>query len=719
MKNYLRSERRTGFKTNKKYSSEIDIQTDFVIINGLSEDMPERAKSWKDNGYIVHLTESISYGDFREYLDGKFDGVNHRDEIQMDEYGQMILHNISNPFIVPTLSFIKYITEKLKKAVDAGIFDIHAEGLEFPVRGGYSEAFKREWEMYYRKPWEDPLSSVDAQYKASKLKSFLLKRAVNQIGDELKYYAKVRYKKDLRFYVSTHSLMNYANLNTICPEASVMNEQSTDGGIAQIWTGTSKVPNMYNGAIQERTFLTSFLEYGYMQELARNSDKKMWFMHDPIEDTVSYGWDDYRYNYIRTLIASLYHSDIHDYEVCPWVNRVLNGSYPRNTVFEAKPIPPKYKTTLLTVMNLLRDMDKTDVEWETPNSSVGILISETALYQRQYPRDDVYGLAFADAIDHFSGFYGLALPFLERGIPVTPVPMENASRFANYLKKYKVLLMSYEFMKPSTPEIHYILHEWVRKGGILVYVGDDGDSFHKVKEWWNTDDCSYNSPTDHLVEVFGLKSKINTLKKKVNQTTRIIVDCIYATGKGQFVFFNDNPSNCAREANYAHFLRKLVYSASEKTGNPVRVSKSLIMNRGPYKIVSVMDEDNRENVALNGNFVNLLAHDYEVETFIVAEPGSTYLLYDLDTLDPEKPEIIAVSGRSEDETVTENGFRFTVKSPANTECSCRVHFPFDAELRVDGKVIEYERDETTKTLFFQFNGSTATKVELTKINAKK
>lgn len=719
MKNYQRSERRTGFKTSKKYSPEIDIQTDFVIINGLSEDMPERAKSWKDKGYVVHLTAGLTRGDFRDYIDGKFDGVNHKDEIQTGEDGQMLLHNVSTPFIVPTLPFIKYMTEKLKKAVDAGIFDIHAESAEFPVKGGYSEAFKREWEIYYREPWTDPASTVDSQYKASKLKAFLLTRAITQIGTELKYYAKTRYKKDLRFYVSSHSLMNYANLDIICPQSSVMDIPATDGGIAQVWTGTSKVPNMYNGEVKERTFLTSFLEYGYMQELARGSDKRMWFMHDPIEDTVSYGWDDYRYNYVRTLIASLYHSEIHDYEVCPWVDRVINGSYPRNTVFEAKPIPEKYKTTLLTVMNMLRDMDQKDVQWQTSNSSVGVLLSDTALYQRAYPRDDVYGMAYSDSIDHFSGFYGLALPLLERGIPVTPVPLENLTRFAGYIKKYKVLLLSYEFMKPLTPAVHYILLEWVKKGGVLVYVGDDSDTFHSVKEWWNTGDCNYTSPADHLVEVFGLTSKIKTLKKKVNQTTRVLLDCIYASGKGQFVFFNDNPANCAREADYAHFLRKLVYTASEKTGNPVKVSKSLIMDRGPYKMVSVMNDDNKENVALNGHFVNLLAHDYEVETFIVAEPGSIYLLCDLDKLAPDTPAVIAVSGRSEDETVTENGFRFTVRSPGNMLCSCRIYCPFEVELRVDGKVIDYERDETMKTIFFRFNGSPATKVELTKIIVKK
>lgn len=714
MSGELRNEERTGFKTNKPYSPEIDIQTDFVMIYGLSDDMTMRANSWKQRGYAIHLTENLSWGDFRDYLDGKYDSAKHWDEVQTGEDGRYILRKINSPMMVPTLPFVKYMTERLKTAVDSGIFDIHLEEAEFSAEAGYSPAFKREWEMFYLKPWQPPHLSADAQYKASKLKSFLLTRAVSYIGTELKYYAKTKFKKDLKFYLSAHSLMNYASINTICPESSVIAGTVASGSVAQIWTGTSRIPNMYNGKTEERTFLTSFLEYGYMEEIARNSNKKMWFMHDPVEDTVSYGWDDYRYNYTRTLIASLYHSDIRDYEVCPWVDRVINGSYPRNTVYEAKPIPPRYKTTLLTIVNMLGNMS-CDARWETPDTHMGILISDTALYQRLYPRDDPYGNAYADAINGFSGFYGLALPFLERGIPLHPIPLENITRCADYLKKYKVLLLSYEFMKPQSPAVHYVLSDWVKNGGILVYVGDGSDSFHKVEEWWNTGTCKYETPADHLVEIFGLTSKIKTLKKKSRQTSRILLDGMYSVGKGYFAFYDTNPSNCAREAEYAHFLRKLVYVACEKSGKAIATSKSLIMNRGPYKIVAVMADENKENVPLNGHFVNMLSHNLETETFIVAEPGSIHLLYDIDTVGGNTPEAIAVTGRLENESKDENRYSATVHSPDNIHCVFRLYCPFEAKLEIDGKEETFTRDETGKTIFFEFEGKEKTKIEIFKI----
>ncbi len=82
---------------------------------------------------------------------------------------------------------------------------------------------------------------------------------------------------------------------------------------------------MYHGKAAERTFDTAFLEYGVMQELVRGTDRRMWFLHDPIEDNSGYDWDDYSYNYKATLIASLLQPHIWHYEICPWPSRVFRG----------------------------------------------------------------------------------------------------------------------------------------------------------------------------------------------------------------------------------------------------------------------------------------------------------------------------------------------------------------------------------------------------------
>ena len=62
---------------------------------------------------------------------------------------------------------------------------------------------------------------------------------------------------------------------------------------------------MYEGLRKERTFETAYLEYGVMQELVRGTDRRMWFLHDLIEDNPNHTWADYKQNYLKTVVASL------------------------------------------------------------------------------------------------------------------------------------------------------------------------------------------------------------------------------------------------------------------------------------------------------------------------------------------------------------------------------------------------------------------------------
>ena len=135
---------------------------------------------------------------------------------------------------------------------------------------------------------------------------------------------------EARFYVPTHSLLNYTQWKIVSPEASLTEVPTVDGYIAQIWTGTSRERNAYEGVIKERTFETAYLEYGVMQELVKGTGRRMWFLHDPIEDMDFYDWDDYRYNYLKTVSASLLHPKINTFEVCPWPRRIFGGKYPKN-----------------------------------------------------------------------------------------------------------------------------------------------------------------------------------------------------------------------------------------------------------------------------------------------------------------------------------------------------------------------------------------------------
>ena len=233
------------------------------------------------------------------------------------------------------------------------------------------------------------------------------------------------------------------------------------------------------GNVRERTFETAFLDYGTMQELARVTDRTMWYLHDPIEEDPEHTWDDYRYNYYRTLIASIFHPEVGVYEVCPWPSRVMKGKYRPSQTSKDGFIPREYQTNYIALTHMLREMKDLPSRWLTNSHEIGVLLADSGMYQRRYPQGDPKKKE-TDTIE-FSSFYGLAMPLVKSGVCVRPVQLDNVKRYAGYLDPYTTLLLSYEFMKPESPDMHFAISRWVSAGGKLRIVGDGKDSFHGIR----------------------------------------------------------------------------------------------------------------------------------------------------------------------------------------------------------------------------------------------
>jgi len=724
MKFYHKKEELTGFYGSTFFKDNYDIKSDFMVIYGLNDTTEERLKSWKNQGYSVHLMVGISWGDYSDYLNGKFDNIKHWDSSQTDRDGKMILHSPDVPYIVPTMSFTQYLTQKLYKIIDLGVSSIFFEEPEFWASSGYSPAFKQEWEIFYHESWQPPHLNVNTQYKASKLKAFLFKRCLDFICSSLKSYAKSIYNIDLKCYIATHSLLNYSHWGIISPISMFMDVGSIDGFVARIWSGTARTPNIFKGIRKERTFLTAMLEYGIMQELTAKSTREMWFMHDPVEDNPSLDWSDYSENYLQTVTASLFHPDVYKYIICPLPERIFEGKYPLKTNKPAMPIPAVYKSTLLSVFNQLRDMKQTNCEWEG-NPVIGVFMSDSAMFQRNYPDCEYYRMAYGDMIDSFSYFYGLCMPFLQAGIPCRPLQLENVSRFGEYLNNYKIVILSYEFLKPYKMEIHYALLDYVLKGGIIVYVGDDSDPFKDVDEWWNSGSVKYSSPADHLFDVFKLSKRIKSFKEKIakysNRLNRPFSEGIFSVGKGFCAVFPENPSLCAYEETFGDFLKKLVYIAADRKDIVFRENKAFIFNRGPYKIISVPNESaDAETLRLSGRYINLFDIKYEVEKIVLIDPGQNALLYDLSKKTDIKFEIIATCARVDEIKAVENGVEFFAKAPADVCCSLCAFVIFDADVVINGENVPVIRNESENIIVFSFDGCpSGTHIEILKKTKKK
>ena len=712
-----RKEEKTGFQESRPYNSKIDLQTDFVMAYGIGEDMPQRIRVWKEKGYVVHLMTGVSWGEYQDYLNGKIDGRAHFDEAQKNSENDNIIHgtSVDIPYMVPTISYSDFLTDQIRVAVDAGVEAIHLEEPEFWVEGGYSDAFKREWEIYYKENWKAPHESVDGQYRASKLKAYLYTRCLDRLCSTLKEYAKVKYNRNLRFYVPTHSLINYTQWGIVSPESRLLDLPSVDGYIAQIWTGTARTPNVYQGVRKERTFETAFLEYGIMQELVRGTGRNMWFLHDPIEDNPEYSWKEYQRDYFKIVVASLLHPNVSNYEICPWPNRVFNGFYPKESEngTETEGIPDDYATILLTIMHTLENMDQKEIFWDNSNTEMGILLADSAMYQRKYPsinngeknikydgtsKDLDEGLSFSEMID-WSSFYGLALPLLKSGIPIKPVQLDNVRRFSGYLDDYRVLILSYEFMKPEYPDLHNAIAEWVKNGGALIYVGDGSDAFHNVREWWNQGKRRYSNPAEHLFECLGLIDNIEP--------------GVYKVGKGVLGFMKVHPSKCAYSALYANQLRdtvKNVVDTLEDKAIKMITSNAFVLRRGPYVIASVMEECVCDKpTELKGHFVNLFAASLPVINKVNLKPGEQILLYDITKI-KDSLALIAASSRIESLDAKDNGFEFIARGPEGVKAVARFYCekkPINTKAREvkSSKAIsvDFIWDEKSSTVLFNYS----------------
>ena len=464
---------KTTFQTAAQWKPVTDVRADAVMVYG-TVDRPgltfeQRMRSWAEKGYDVQFMTGVAWGDYQDYFLGKWDGVDgHLKEGQRDRQGNEIAHGHLVPYIVPTASFIRYTQqEQVKRVIDAGITSIYLEEPEFWMRGGYSEAFKAEWEKYYGFPWRPQHESPENTYLSNKLKYYLYYNALDEIFTYAKAYGRSK-GVEVKCYVPTHSLINYTSWQIVSPEASLASLDCVDGYIAQVWTGTAREPNYYNGVCRERVFENAFLEYGCMESMTAPLGREMYFLTDPIEDR-GRDWADYKRNYQATFVAQLMYPQVETYEVMPWPDRIYEGLYRVAGTDRKERIPRDYSTQMQVMINTLNDIRATDSRVEGTHG-IGVLMSNSLMFQR-FPNHAGYD------DPQFSSFYGQTLPLLKRGIPVELVHIENTP-FKETLRHLRVLVMSYSNMKPLKPEYHDCLAAWVKKGGVLLplrpFVREDG-----------------------------------------------------------------------------------------------------------------------------------------------------------------------------------------------------------------------------------------------------
>ncbi|MCC6728010.1 MAG: hypothetical protein IT208_01595 [Chthonomonadales bacterium] len=671
---------RTCFQTGAPYADRLNLRADVAIVYGIDAGMPGRIATWRERGYRIHVMTGVSWGEYQDYLYGRFDGANHEDEAQTERSGARISHGGDVYYMCPGPAYGRFLCVGVQRALDAGADAIHLEEPEFWVRGGWSEGFKREWRARYNEDWVPPDSSPDAQWRASSLKYFLYRRALQQVFDYVQRYNR-RTGRQVRCYVPTHSLLNYAHWRIVSPESSLAQLDGCDGYIAQVWTGTARTPNMFRGAVRERTFETAFLEYGAMQNLVRATGRRVWYLNDPVEDNPNHDWGDYRRNWESTLVASMLQPEVWRYEVMPWPERVWRGQYPSAEDRARRvPIPPTYATELQAVINALAQANQRPVRWDCGTQGIGVIVSDSLMFQRAGP---------GASDGHMSHFYGLALPLLMRGVPVQPVQLENVGA-SGYLRGLRALVLTYQGMKPLTPDVHDRLAAWVRAGGVLVVWDDDSDAFNAVREWWNTDLNRFDTPRKHLFERLGLGAGRGP--------------GTYRVGRGTVVFVAEDPVALARAADGGQRLIDELRGALEPRGVAWRETGHLLLRRGALLAAAGLAESPRAGALLHGRFVNLFDANLPVLTRVELTPRSRYLLVDLDALAESGPRLVAAACRALPTRSPADELSCIVEGVADTRAVVLVRFPrAPGRVELDGQPVTDTRyDAANRLLWVRF-----------------
>ncbi|WP_219847965.1 hypothetical protein [Sphingobacterium gobiense] len=677
---------KTTFQTSREWRPTIDNRADAVMVYGVGGNpsdkhkrvpFEERVKSWKDRGYTIHFMTGIAWGEYQDYFTGQWDGEWHLDEGQVTQAQDTIWHGHMVPYIVPTDNFLKYLKERhVKPVIDAGIDAIFMEEPEFWARAGYSESFKREWKKYYGFDWRPQHESPENTYLSNKLKYHLYYKALNEIFTFAKEYGKSK-DMDVKCYVPTHSLVNYAQWMIVSPEASLASLPVVDGYIAQVWTGTSREPNYFNGKEKERVFETAYLEYGSMESMTAPTGRKMFFLTDPIEDRAK-DWVDYKTNYQATFVAQLLYPNIADYEVMPWPERIYEGLYRTSPTSDQKErIPRHYSTQMQVMINSLNQMPLSEHKL-SGSEGISVLMANSLMFQR-FPTHAGYD------DPQLANFYGLALPFLKRGVPVKTVHIENLG-YKKALADTKVLLMTYANMKPLDPVAHEHLAAWVHAGGQLVYSGTDRDPFQNVQEWWNTKGNTYWTPSAHLFEKMSIDPGAG--------------EGLYTYGKGSVQVIRKDPKAYAMRANASGDLIRAVQERYRAAGGTLAFKNNFYLQRGPFELVAVMDESVSEgNYTINGTLIDLFDPKLPVYATRTIAPGEQGYFMNVDLVkNKEQPQVLAAAYRTYEEVTTKNSYSYVAKSPIETTGISRVLLPRQPQsVKVNGQEVFNLQDWDNKS----------------------
>jgi hypothetical protein len=429
------------------------------------------------------------------------------------------------------------------------------------------------------------------------------------------------------------------------------------------------------------------------------------------------------------------------FEVMPWPDRVF---LPGFQMASGTPAPEDYRRTLMCAFAALSEIAETK-ETDFPpegNALVGCLVADTLSWQMGGPESA-----------SLASVHGLTVPLLRRGIPVQIVPLERHTD-SDFLNRFKVLILSYDAMKPTDSQMNVDLANWVKRGGTLIAIGG-ADFYSKIDEWWTQD--GFPNPLNHLWtqlgawdnthERFFFKGPQKLVSKSTffnvnglyelsmprrwiltdyhfpapthlysvlgkHGTERCGVICKMDVEKGAVVFCG-LPAGWFAESDAGGWLAEKLVDYAAGLGNdrgPAKESDRIEVRRGEFLVVRGCGDSSR----LKGVFVDVLDPGLPVLVDPVIPAKSVALFKDIRSVcsrTGEESRVFFSGPRPVRVEETEGRTRVLVKSPDNTPVTIRVACRrqeiastalLDARGEVKGgtAIVEHDASSDTSLLVF-------------------
>jgi hypothetical protein len=673
---------RTCFQTNVPYDPRLAIAVDAVIVHRHGDKLDSlrgAISSWREKGYRVGRMFFADSDAANAYWTGKWDGTPHPGDVERNAKDEVVKCAGVRPYMLPTDGWIRYLEEMARQSIEAGAEAVLPEEPLAHVDTGYEQAFRDLWTARYGRPWQPESASAEARFLTAQLKNELYIELERRLAAATRARA-VELGRRVPFVLPIHGLYSNVAAHLVAPLGTSIGIDGVDGYIGQVWTGPVNWALSHYDSPGKTFFDSAYVLYDYFAALVAGTGKKLWLLSDPVEDDPNHQWPEFEVWYRHCVVAELLQKEVDSYEVMPWPDRIFLPGYGTGG---GTPAPERFRIAILSAIQALQEMPRGG-EWlpPAPTAGIGVVVADTVLWEKE-------------PFPPLQGIYGLFMPLVHAGVPVSACILERA-RQGNYLSRFQVLVLSYEFLKPLDGDVHRALATWVGDGGALIILGPAED-LAGPDFWWRK--AGFPSPLHHLISTLGLPPELAERDGERSMGAGRIYRRVASPRK-----FGDP---AAARAEYLALLDQ----ALKERGNPdgLRMPGGFALKRGPFRIAHAGSAP----LALAGSLIDVFDPELPLLDGARLEPGASGLYREVS--DPPgggpsgkaAPRILHATHRLISQSFADGTLKAVVRGPAETPAVLRVHragrqLGTIAARGVGGKELPLETRDDGPTLRIRF-----------------